>query len=88
MIKVWSDQAWNDYCEFFEKHQKSLIKNTHELLKDIERNGFDKGKGLPEPLKHELSEYWSRRIDSANRLVYKAEDGKIYIAQCGTHYQH
>lgn len=45
MIKIWSDQAWNDYCEFFDKHQKALIKSTHELLKDIERNGFDKGKG-------------------------------------------
>ncbi len=87
MIKIWSDQAWIDYCNFFDKHQKALIKGTHELLKDIERNGFDKGKGQPEPLKHELSGYWSRRIDLANRLVYKVEDDKIYIVQCGTHYR-
>lgn len=87
MIKIWSDQAWNDYCDFFDKHQKSLIKSTHELLKDIERNGFDKGKGQPEALKHEFSGYWSRRIDLANRLVYKVEDDKFYIVQCGTHYR-
>lgn len=61
MIKIWSDLAWNDY--FFNKHQKDLIKNTHELIKDIERNGVEKGKGQPEQLKHELSGYYSRRID-------------------------
>ena len=86
MVKVWSDIAWNDYCEFFNKHQKKLIKTTHDLIKDIERNGVDKGKGQPEPLKYELSGYWSRRIDMANRLVYKVEDNKLYIVQCGTHY--
>ena len=52
----------------------------------LERNGIDKGKGQPEPLKHELSGYWSRRLDAANRLVYKVEDNKLYIVQCGTHY--
>ena len=86
MVKVWSDIAWNDYCEFFNKHQQKLIKMTHDLIKDIERNGVDKGKGQPEPLKYELSGYWSRRIDIANRLVYKIEDNILYIVQCGTHY--
>ena len=86
MVKVWSDIAWNDYCEFFNKHQQKLIKAIHDLIKDIERNGVDKGKGQPEPLKYELSGYWSRRIDMANRLVYKVEDNKLYIVQCGTHY--
>lgn len=86
MVKVWSDLAWQDYCELFNKHQQKLIKNTHDLIKDIERNGVDKGKGQPEPLKHELSGYWSRRIDTANRLVYKVENNKLYIVQCGTHY--
>lgn len=87
MIKIWSDLAWNDYLDFFNKHQKDLIKSTHELIKDIERNGADKGKGQPEQLKHELSGYYSRRIDQKNRLVYKVEDNKLYIVQCGTHYQ-
>jgi len=88
MVKVWSDLAWTDYCEFFDKHQQKQIKMVHELLIDIERNGADKGRGQPELLKHELSGYYSRRIDTMNRLVYKiTDDNKLYIAQCGTHYQ-
>lgn len=86
MIKIWADIAWTDYCNFFDLHQLKTIKMIHELLKDIERNGFDKGRGQPESLKHELSGYWSRRIDLENRLVYKVDDEKIFIVQCGTHY--
>ena len=86
MLKVWADVAWDDYCKFFELNQKKLINMIHDLIKDIERNGQDKGRGQPEPLKHELSSYWSRRIDSANRLVYKVDGDKLYIVQCGTHY--
>ena len=86
MVKVWSDLARNDHGEFFTKHQQKMMKNTHDLSKDIQRNGVDKGKGQPEPLKYELSGYWSRRIDIANRLVYKIEDNILYIVQCGTHY--
>lgn len=87
MVKIWADVAWDGYCKFFELHQQKQIKMTHELIKDIERNGYDKGRGQPEPLKHELTGYWSRRIDSENRLVYKVDDEKLYIVQCGTHYQ-
>ena len=71
MVEVWSDIAWQDYRKLFNKHQQKLIKGTHDLITDIERNGVDKGKGRPEPLKHELSGYWSRMIDTVNRLVYK-----------------
>ena len=59
---------------------------VHDLIKDIERNGVDKGRGQPEPLKYELTGYWSRRIDLANRLVYKVDGDKLYIVQYGTHY--
>ena len=86
MVKVWADVAWNDYCKLFELHQQKLIKMVHELIKDIERNGVDKGRGQPEPLKHELSGYWSRRIDSESRLVYKVDGDRLNIVQCGTHY--
>lgn len=81
MIKVWAD-----YCKFFELHQQKLIKMLYELIKDIERNGADKGRGQPESLKYELSGYYSRRIDSANRLVYNVDGDKLNIVQCGTHY--
>lgn len=86
MIKIWADVAWDGYCQFFELNQKKLIKMVHELIKDIERNGVDRGRGQPEPLKYELAGYWSRRIDLANRLVYKVDCDKLYIVQCGTHY--
>jgi toxin YoeB len=86
MVKVWADVAWADYCQFFELHKHKLVRMTHDLLKDIERNGVDKGRGQPEPLKYELKGYWSRRIDLANRLVYKVDGDKLYIVQCGTHY--
>ena len=86
MVKIWADAAWNDYCQFFDLNQKKQIKMVHDLIKDIERNGADKGRGQPEPLKYELTGYWSRRIDLANRLVYKVDDDKFYIVQFGTHY--
>ena len=86
MIINWSDDAWNDYNKLFELHQNKLIKIVHALIKDIERNGEDKGRGQPEPLKYNLSGYWSRRIDSENRLVYKVNENILFIVQCGTHY--
>ena len=86
MIKIWADVAWDDYCNFFELNHKKQIKMVHELIKDIERNGEGKGRGQPEPLKYELTGYWSRRIDLANRLVYKVDGDNLIIVQCGTHY--
>lgn len=86
MTKIWSDFAWDDYCKLFELHQQKLIKMVHELIRDIERNGADKGRGQPESLKYELAGYYSRRIDLANRLVYKVDGDKLFIVQCGTHY--
>ena len=58
---------------------------ANALLKDIERGGYD-GIGKPEPLKGNLSGYYSRRIDDYNRIVYKIENNIIEIVQCGTHY--
>jgi len=83
MRKNWSELAWEDYLGL--QSDKRLLKKANELLKDIERNGYS-GLGKPEPLKADLSGYWSRRIDDYNRIVYKIEDDTIYIAQCGSHY--
>ena len=85
MMKSWTDEAWEEF-EYWSKNDKKIFKRILELIKDIDRNGYT-GIGKPEALKHDLSGYWSRRIDSGNRIVYKIEDGIIKIVQCGSHYR-
>ena len=68
MKKIWHDEAWEDYLML--QNDKKLLKKANALLKDIERGGYD-GIGKPEPLKGNLSGYYSRRIDDYNRIVYK-----------------
>ena len=85
MNKSWSDEAWEDFC-YWQKQDKKTYNRILTLIKDIDRNGY-KGIGKPEPLKNDLSGYWSRRIDDKNRIVYKIHEGTILIAQCGSHYQ-
>ena len=85
MIKSWSDEAWEDFC-YWQKQDKKTLKRILSLLKDIDRNGYT-GIGKPEPLREDLSGYWSRRIDDTNRIVYKISDDTILIAQCGSHYR-
>lgn len=65
---------------------KKTLKRINLLLTDVQRNGST-GLGKPEPLKENLSGYWSRRIDDVNRLVYKIENDKIEIIQCKGHYK-
>lgn len=83
MKKVWSEIAWEDYLKL--QSDRKLLKKANELLKDIERSPFD-GIGKPEALKGDLNGFWSRRIDEFNRIVYKIENGSLYIAYCGTLY--
>lgn len=85
MIKAWTDDAWKDF-EYWLKQDKKTLKRILQLIKDIERNGYD-GIGKPEPLSGDLSPYWSRRIDDCNRLVYRIENGILKIVQCGSHYR-
>ena len=85
MIKSWSDEAWEDFC-YWQKQDKKTLKRILSLIKDIDRNGYT-GIGKPEPLREDLSGYWSRRIDDTNRIVYKILDDTILIAQCGSHYR-
>ena len=85
MIKSWSDVAWDEFL-YWEEKNKRTFKKILKLIKDIDRNGHS-GLGKPEALKGDLSGYWSRRIDSKNRIVYKIKDSTITIAQCGSHYR-
>ena len=76
--------AFEDYV-FFQQNDKKLAKRINELLKDITRNPFS-GIGKPEALKHNLSGFWSRRINNEHRIVYTIKDDTIYILQCRYHY--
>ena len=84
MKKIWSEKSWDDYL-YWQKQNKNVLKKINLLIKDIERNPFD-GLGKPEPLKENLSGWWSRRIDDTHRIVYRVENGNLEIAQCKGHY--
>ncbi|OCG28991.1 toxin YoeB [Gilliamella sp. HK2] len=84
MNKLFTSDAWSDYLYWQDKNKK-IINRINELLKDISRTHFT-GKGKPEPLKANLSGYWSRRIDAEHRLVYKIENNYILIISCRYHY--
>ena len=84
MIISWSQNAWEDYL-YWQNADKRMVKRINKLAKDIMRHPFE-GIGSPEPLKHNWSGYWSRRIDKEHRLVYKVSDTAIIIAQCRYHY--
>ena len=85
MRKIWSDRAWDDYL-YWQSLNKKLLKKINQLIKDIERDPFN-GLGKPEPLKNNMSGWWSRRIDETNRIVYRVEKGILEIAQCRDHYE-
>jgi len=81
---IFSDHAWNDYL-YWQKSDKKILKRINLLIKDVQRSPFG-GIGKPEPLKHALSGYWSRRINEEHRFVYKVNDNSILIAQLRYHY--
>ena len=85
MNKVFSDVAWEQYLAW-EIEDKKILKKINELIRDIDRNG-NHGIGKPEPLKHEVSGCWSRRITDEHRLIYSIDEENIYIASCGGHYK-
>lgn len=79
-----SSNAWNDYL-FWQKTDKKILKRINLLIRDIQRHPHE-GIGKPEPLKHGLSSYWSRRITDEHRIVYKFDNNTIKIAQLRFHY--
>lgn len=84
MRLLWDERAWEEYL-YWQTQDKRTRKRINLLIKDIQRSAFE-GIGEIEPLKENLSGWWSRRIDSANRIVYREMDGAIILAQCKGHY--
>ena len=84
MNKRWESKAWDEYVYWAEQDHK-IFNRINALIKDIERNGVNKGIGKPEKLRYR--DGWSRRIDEKNRLVYKIDEyGFLYIISCKGHY--
>ncbi|MBP9944430.1 MAG: Txe/YoeB family addiction module toxin [Desulfomicrobium sp.] len=81
---IWHDSAWEEYVSW-QKQDKKTLKRINGLLKEILRDPYV-GTGKPEPLKGNLSGFWSRRIDEKNRLVYRIVGDDCQIAQCRCHY--
>ena len=82
---AWTDEAWKDYI-YWQTQDKKTLKRINRLLDDIKRNDPFKGIGKPEPLKENLSGFWSRRIDDTNRLVYAVDEVYITVISCRYHY--
>jgi len=81
---VFADEAWEDYL-YWQQQDKRVVKRINELIAAAKRDPFS-GIGKPEPLKHALAGYWSRRITDEHRMVYKAEKDELLIAQLRYHY--
>ncbi len=84
MMLAWATTAWEDYL-YWQQQDKQVLKRINMLIKDIQRQPFV-GIGDPEPLRHNWTGYWSRRIDKEHRLVYKVTQDSVIIAQCRYHY--
>ena len=84
MKLLWEERAWVDYL-YWQMQDRKTLKRINDLLKDVQRNAYE-GIGKPEPLRENLSGCWSRRIDETNRLVYRIQDGSLYILACRGHY--
>ena len=87
MIEIlsWTKESWADYT-YWQGQDRKTLKRINNLIMDTKRSPF-KGIGKPEPLKENLSGFWSRRIDESNRLVYAVDDKKLTIISCRYHYE-
>ncbi len=81
---IFHEQAWDDYL-YWQKQDRKLLARLNSLIKECTRTPFD-GTGKPEPLKGQLSGWWSRRLNREHRLVYRVEEDQLLIAQCRYHY--
>jgi len=81
---IFAPKAWDSYL-YWQKTDKVILKRINTLIKEIQRSPYE-GIGKPEPLKHSLSGYWSRRINDEHRIVYKISEDSLLIAQLRYHY--
>jgi len=84
MKYVFVDESWEDYL-YWQKTNIRMLNKINDLLKDIKRHPFE-GLEKPEQLKYKYKGYWSRKIDSEHRLIYRVKDDEIHIAKCRFHY--
>jgi len=83
MRLIFSDRAWGEYLEW--QADAKMLKRVNDIIKDVQRSPFA-GIGKPEPLKRNLSGYWSRRLTDEHRLVYKVSEDCVFLAQMKYHY--
>jgi toxin YoeB len=81
---MWTAEAWDDYV-YWQSQDKKTLRRINQLIKDVQRSPFE-GIGKPEPLKENLTGFWSRRIDETNRLVCEVEKSQMNIVSCRYHY--
>jgi toxin YoeB len=81
---LFTPDAWDDYV-YWQGQDKKTLKRINQLIKEVQRTPFE-GIGKPEPLLGNLSGFWSRRIDDANRLVYESTDEQVNVVACRYHY--
>lgn len=84
MKLIFAEQAWADY-QYWQKQDKRTLERINKLIQEVMRHPTD-GIGKPEPLKHALAGWWSRRINDEHRMVYKIEGNALWIAQLRYHY--
>ena len=84
-LLAWTNDAWADYV-YWQGQDKKTLKRINKLITDTKRSPFE-GIGKPEPLKENLSGFWSRRVDESNRLVYAVNDSHITVISCRYHYE-
>lgn len=81
---IFADEAWEDYL-YWQDTDRSMLRRINHLIKDVRRSPYE-GIGKPEPLKHQLAGWWSRRIDSQHRMIYRVTEHSIEIAHLRHHY--
>jgi toxin YoeB len=85
-VLAWTREAWKDYLYWQGQDNKKTLKRINKIISDTQRTPYE-GIGKPEPLKENLSGFWSRRIDESNRLVFVVDDHRLTIISCRYHYE-